>query len=346
MSATDPTDRADTRLLRDKFGRVARDLRVSLTDRCNLRCSYCMPPEGMSWLPSELTLSDDEVVRACRVAVEMLGVRAVRFTGGEPLLRPGLVSIVQQVAQLRTDEGTAPDLTMTTNGLGLVHHAHRLAAAGLSRVNISLDTLDTDHFRTITGRDRLPDVLAGISAAQQVGLSPIKINAVLIRGINDGDAAELLEFCLDRGLELRFIEQMPIGPRQMWDRSRLVTRDDILSLLGAGHRLTPVERRDQSAPARLWSVDDNPDVRVGIIASVSEPFCADCVRTRLTSDGQIRSCLFSNEEFDLRGPLRDGATDDEVARVWIDAMWRKPSAHGLDEVSFATPSRTMSRIGG
>ncbi|WP_036899191.1 GTP 3',8-cyclase MoaA [Propionibacterium sp. oral taxon 192] len=346
MSATDRSGRTDTLLLRDKFDRVARDLRVSLTDRCNLRCSYCMPPEGLEWLPDECTLTDDEVVRLCRIGVEILGIRAIRFTGGEPLLRPGLEAIVQEVSQLRTDEGMVPDISMTTNGLGLAHRAHRLAGAGMVRVNISLDTIDADHFRQITRRDRLPDVLAGIAAAGDAGLSPIKVNAVLLKGINDEGAGALLEFCLNRGIELRFIEQMPIGPRQAWDRSRLVTRDDILALLGRDHRLTPVERCERSAPARLWLVDDDPENRVGIIASVSEPFCADCDRTRLTSDGQIRSCLFATREFDLRGILRGGGSDVEVARAWADAMWLKPSAHGLDEVNFATPSRTMSRIGG
>lgn len=333
-------------LLRDQLGRIARDLRVSLTDRCNLRCSYCMPPEGLAWLPDEQTLTDAEVLRLCAIAVRRLGIRKIRFTGGEPLLRRGLADIVAGCAGLITDEGTPPDLALTTNGLGLAHRAQTLAAAGLRRVNISLGTLDPAHFRQITHRDRLPDVLAGIAAARASGLAPIKVNAVVVRGVNDADAADLLDFCLASGIELRFIEQMPIGPPHSWSRRRLVTRADLLDLLGARHRLTPVARQDPAAPARLWYIDGDPSRTVGIVASVSAPFCAACNRTRLTSDGQIRSCLFSTTETDLRTPLRAGAGEQALADLWRAAMWPKPIAHGLDETTFATPSRIMSRIGG
>ena len=217
----------------DRFGRVATDLRVSLTDRCTLRCSYCMPPEGLDWLPTEQTLTDDEVVRLCRIGVERLGIRTIRFTGGEPLLRRGLETIVAAAAGMRTDRGRAPGLALTTNGLGLAHRARGLADAGLDRVNVSLDTLDPEHYARITHRDRLPDVLAGLAAARSAGLAPVKVNAVLLRGVNDADAAQLLDFCLAEGIQLRFIEQMPIGPIDAWRRSRLVTREDILALLGA-----------------------------------------------------------------------------------------------------------------
>ncbi|RLP07614.1 GTP 3',8-cyclase MoaA [Propionibacterium australiense] len=330
----------------DRFGRVARDLRVSLTDRCTLRCSYCMPPEGLDWLPTEQTLTGEEVVRLCRIGVERLGIRTIRFTGGEPLLRRGLESIIAAAAELRTDQGPAPELALTTNGLGLEHRAQALAEAGLSRVNVSLDTLDAEHYARITHRDRLPDVLAGLAAAQRAGLRPVKVNAVLLRGVNDTDAPALLDFCLDAGVQLRFIEQMPIGPLDAWRRDRLVTGEDILALLGATHRLSPAPAQDPHAPARLWQVDGDPTRTVGIIASVSAPFCEACDRTRLTADGQLRSCLFSTSETDLRGPLRAGADDAMIARAWRDAMWAKPAAHGLNNSEFAAPSRTMSRIGG
>ncbi len=337
-------------MLRDRFGRVARDLRVSLTDRCTLRCSYCMPPEGLDWLPTELTLTDAEVVELCRIAVQRLGVREIRFTGGEPLLRRGLETIVAAVADLTTDQGQVPGLAMTTNGLGLAHRAQALAAAGLQRATVSLDTLDPDHFRQITHRDRLADVLAGMRAAQAAGLTPLKVNAVIMRGVNDADAGPLLDHCLAVGAELRFIEQMPIGPPTAWDRAQVVTKDDILELLSAHHELAPAASDDPSAPARLWTVDGDPTRRVGIIASVTDPFCDACDRTRVTSDGQVRSCLFATQEVDLRQILRSGQSPDQVeeqvVEAWAAAMWAKPEAHGLDTSRFAVPSRTMSRIGG
>ncbi|WP_165214942.1 GTP 3',8-cyclase MoaA [Schaalia sp. ZJ1691] len=332
--------------LHDRYGRVARDLRVSLTDRCNLRCSYCMPAEGMQWMPTDKTLTDDEVIRLCTIGVHRLGIRKIRFTGGEPLLRSGLERIISHVSALRTDLGTPCEVALTTNALGLTHRANSLVRAGLTRVNISLDTIDPDHFLQITRRDRLGDVLAGIDSAHWAGLAPIKVNAVLMRGINDADAPDLLDFCLDRNIELRIIEQMPIGPPEVWTRQGLITRDEILGLLSTRHQLSPVEGVPQSSPARLWSIDGDSSRRVGIIASVSAPFCGSCNRTRLTSDGQIRSCLFSTQEFDLRTLMRGGADDEQLAREWARAMWMKPAAHGLDGTDFAVPSRTMSAIGG
>lgn len=330
----------------DRFGRIARDLRISLTDRCNLRCAYCMPPEGLEWLPAEETLSDEEVVRLARIGVDGLGIRRIRFTGGEPLLRKGLEGIVSACSHLRTDEGARPGLALTTNGLGLARRARGLAEAGLDRVNISLDTIVPEHYAEITRKDRLADALAGIDAALEAGLTPVKINAVILRGVNEGDVPDLLDFCLDKGCELRIIEQMPIGPPGVWDRSSLVAKEEILSLLSTRRALTPIPRQDSHSPADSWIVDSDPRSRVGIIASVSTPFCGACDRTRLTSDGAIRSCLFSARETPLRALLRSDADDEEIAAAWRGAMIAKPAAHGLDAEDFAIPSRTMSRIGG
>ena len=330
----------------DTFGRVARDLRVSLTDRCNLRCSYCMPPEGLDWLPTEETLTDAEVVRLVRIGVEQLGIRQVRFTGGEPLLRRGLEGIIAECSQLRTDEGQTPDLALTTNALGLAKRAQGLRDAGLDRVNISLDSLDREHYAAITRRDRLGDVLEGIEAAARAGLSPIKVNTLVLRGMNEADLPDLVDYCLDRGIELRVIEQMPIGPVDTWDRQNILTADEILHIMGTRHTLAPAQREDPHSPAGRWIVDGDQTKRLGVIASVSDPFCNACDRTRLTSDGMVRSCLFSTEETSLRDLLRGGGSDAQIAARWADAMWVKPAAHGLNTDAFARPSRTMSRIGG
>jgi len=349
MSVAAPTSAvgcaAPLRLV-DTFGRVARDLRVSLTDRCNLRCSYCMPPEGMDWLPTEETLTDGEVVRLVRIGVEELGIRQVRFTGGEPLLRRGLEGIIAQCSEFQTDEGRTPDLALTTNALGLAKRAQGLKDAGLRRVNISLDSLDPEHFAAITRRDRLGDVLEGIEAAARAGLSPIKVNTLVLRGMNEADLPDLVDYCLDRGIELRVIEQMPIGPANTWDRQSILTADEILHIMGTRHTLSPAQREDPHSPAGRWIVDGDPTKLLGVIASVSEPFCGACDRTRLTSDGMVRSCLFSTEETSLRDLLRGDGTDREIAERWADAMWAKPAAHGLNLDAFARPSRTMSRIGG
>ncbi len=328
-------------MLLDTFGRVATDLRVSLTDRCNLRCTYCMPPEGLDWLPSPDLLTDDEIVRLVGVAVS-LGVTEVRFTGGEPLLRRGLVDIVTRTAALRP----RPRLSVTTNGIGLARIAYDLKAAGLDRVNVSLDTLDRERFVRLAHRDRLDDVVEGLAAADAAGLRPVKVNTVLMRGVNDDEAPALLRWCLDRGYELRFIEQMPLDAQHGWTRSAMVTADEILAALTAGYALTP-ERADTrgSAPAETWLVDGGPG-RVGVIGSVSRPFCAACDRVRLTADGQIRNCLFAREESDLRRPLRAGASDAELAEVMLASLWAKKAGHGIDDASFLQPVRPMSAIGG
>jgi len=327
--------------LRDTFGRVATDLRVSLTDRCNLRCSYCMPAEGLDWLPTDDVLTDDEVVRLIRIAVEMLGVREVRFTGGEPLLRRGLADIVRRTTQLRP----RPETSITTNALGLSRTARTLAEAGLDRVNVSLDTVRRDVFHTITRRDRLDDVIAGLEAAREAGLGPVKVNAVLLRGVNDDQAPELLRWCMEREYQLRFIEQMPLDAQHGWSRAAMVTAEEIFESLRTEFLLEPAEEPRGSAPAELFAVDGGPHT-VGVIASVTRPFCGDCDRVRLTADGQVRNCLFAREESDLRGALRSGADDAEIARRWQAAMLTKRPGHGIDDTSFLQPTRPMSAIGG
>jgi cyclic pyranopterin phosphate synthase len=328
-------------VLVDTFGRVATDLRVSLTDRCNLRCTYCMPPEGLEWLPAPEMLTDDEVVRLVSVAVAE-GVTEVRFTGGEPLLRRGLVSIVSRVAALRP----RPLTSLTTNGIGLARTAADLEAAGLDRVNVSLDTLDRERFKTIARRDRLADVLAGLAAAADAGLAPVKINAVLMRGVNDEEAAPLLRWALGEGYHLRFIEQMPLDAQHGWDRATMVTAEETLARLTAEFDLTPVDSAERgSAPAEEWVVDGGPG-RVGVIASVTRPFCGACDRVRLTADGQLRNCLFAREESDLRTPLRAGASDEDLAVRMRAALAAKLPGHGIDDPGFLQPSRPMSAIGG
>ena len=327
--------------LQDGYGRTATDLRVSLTDRCNLRCSYCMPAEGLDWLPTEEVLTDDEVVRLITIAVEQLGVTEVRFTGGEPLLRRGLPDIVRRTSLLRP----APETSITTNGLGLTRVARTLAEAGLARVNVSLDTVRRDSFATITRRDRLDDVVAGLEAAQDAGLGPVKVNAVLLRGVNDDQAPELLRWCIARGYELRFIEQMPLDAQHSWSRAAMVTADEIFESLRTEFVLEPAVEPRGSAPAELFTVDGGP-ATVGVIASVTRPFCGDCDRVRLTADGQVRTCLFAREESDLRDALRRGADDIDVAERWRKAMWTKRPGHGIDDESFLQPTRPMSAIGG
>ena len=326
--------------LGDRHGRVATDLRVSLTDRCNLRCQYCMPAEGLDWMPTEEVLTDDEVVRLIGIAVTRLGVRDVRFTGGEPLLRRGLASIVAATKALPGSPRTA----ITTNALGLARTAHALAAAGLDRVNVSLDTTDPATYAAITLRDRFHDVVAGLEAAADAGLAPVKINAVLLRGLNEDEGPALLRWCMERGYQLRFIEQMPLDAQHGWDRSRMITADEILARLGEHVRLTPLDGRG-SAPAERFLVDDGPHT-VGIIGSVTRPFCADCNRVRLTADGQVRNCLFARSESDLRAALREGVDDEELAQRWVVAMLGKAAGHGIDDPTFLQPSRPMSSIGG
>ncbi len=329
-------------MLSDSYGRVATDLRVSLTDRCNLRCAYCMPAEGLDWLPGPELLTDDELLRLLDIAVRLLGITEVRFTGGEPLLRRGLAQIVARTAALEP----RPEISVTTNGIGLDRLAGPLQEAGLDRINVSLDTLDARTFVRLAKRDRLTDVLAGLKAAASVGLRPVKVNAVLMRGVNDHEAADLLTFCLDRGYQLRFIEQMPLDAQHGWRREDMVTADEILTTLSASFQLTPDDPAARgAAPAESFLVDGGP-ARVGVIGSVTRPFCGACDRVRLTADGQIRNCLFARGESDLRTALRASASDEELAGRWRLAVAGKLPGHGINDPGFLQPARPMSAIGG
>ncbi|TPG35598.1 GTP 3',8-cyclase MoaA [Mycolicibacterium hodleri] len=325
----------------DTFGRVATDLRVSLTDRCNLRCTYCMPAEGLDWLPGDDLLRLDELERLLTVAVTRLGITDVRFTGGEPLLSRNLEGAIAAATALHP----RPQTAVTTNGIGLARRAVALKAAGLDRVNVSLDTVDADHFARITRRDRLADVLDGLAAAAAAGLTPVKVNAVLDPETGLDDAVALLRFCLDHGYQLRIIEQMPLDAGHQWRRDQSIDADRILSALRRSFDLVPDTAPRGSAPAQLWRVDGGP-ATVGVIASVSHAFCGACDRTRLTADGQVRSCLFSSEETDLRRLLRRGADDDAIEAAWRAAMWAKPAGHGINDPGFEQPVRPMSAIGG
>ena len=343
--------------LTDRYGRTVRDLRLSITDRCNLRCTYCMPAQGLEWLPTPALLTTAELTRLGRLAVERLGVERIRLTGGEPLLRRDLEEIIASLAALRTAEGVKPNIALTTNGLGLERRAAGLRKAGLDRVNVSIDSLDPQDYAAITRRDRLADVLAGITGAQEAGLDPIKVNAVALPATVEERAPRLLAESLRRGWQLRFIEHMPLGPRETWRSQDVVGAEQVLATLrNAGFTLTEAGRPDRR-PAALWNVAAGAQVgrahpagSVGIIASVTAPFCSDCDRTRITADGRLMTCLFSTTETDLRGPMRAGADDDELIRTWAGATWLKPRAHGSDAPpstdGFARPQRTMSAIGG
>jgi cyclic pyranopterin phosphate synthase len=329
-------------LLTDSYGRIATDLRVSLTDRCNLRCSYCMPPEGLEWLPKPSLLTDDEVVRLARVGVERLGITEIRFTGGEPLLRRGLPDIVARTAALTP----RPEISLTTNGIGLARLAGPLREAGMDRVNVSLDTLRPETFKSLARRDRLGDVLDGLAAADAAGLTPVKVNSVLMRGLNDDEAVPLLRYCLERSYQLRFIEQMPLDAQHGWRRDNMVTADEILSALSAEFVLIPDDPAARgSAPAESFLVDGGP-ARVGVIGSVTRPFCGNCDRVRLTADGQVRNCLFAREESNLRDAMRAGASDAELADAWQQAVAGKLPGHGINDPGFLQPARPMSAIGG
>jgi GTP 3',8-cyclase len=329
-------------VLADSYGRVATDLRVSLTDRCNLRCDYCMPAEGLDWLPKPDLLSDGEVVRLIRIGVEQLGIAEVRFTGGEPLLRRGLLDIVARTAELRP----RPEISLTTNAIGLHRLAAPLHTAGLDRLNVSLDTLRPETFRDLARRDRLADVLAGLAAAAAAGLGPIKVNTVLMRGKNDGEVVPLARFCLEHGYQLRFIEQMPLDAQHGWRRANMVTADEILAALSAEFTLAPDDPAARgSAPAEAFLVNGGP-ARIGVIGSVTRPFCGSCDRVRLTADGQVRNCLFATAESDLRGPLRAGASDATIAALWRRAVASKLPGHGINDPGFLQPARPMSAIGG
>ncbi|MEU7093954.1 GTP 3',8-cyclase MoaA [Kitasatospora aureofaciens] len=322
----------------DRFGRVHTDLRVSLTDRCNLRCTYCMPAEGLDWLPRAEVLGDDEVVRLVRIAVQRLGVRSVRLTGGEPLLRRGLPGLVARLAALGVE------LSLTTNGIGLARTAVELREAGLDRVNVSLDTLRADRFAALTRRDRIGDVFAGLAAAKAAGLDPVKVNAVPVRGVNEDEIAELASFAVEHGYRMRFIESMPLDAQGSWDRAAMVTADEVLARLGERFELVPVGRSG-NAPAEEWRIAGT-DTVIGVIASVTRPFCGGCDRVRLTADGQLRNCLFATEESDLRALLRGGADDGRIEEAWRASVAGKGPGHVIGSADFVRPERPMSAIGG
>jgi cyclic pyranopterin phosphate synthase len=339
-SAPDTAGRPDTADLVDRFGRVAHDLRISVTEKCSLRCTYCMPAEGLPSIPKSDLLTASEIARLVGIAAGDLGIREVRFTGGEPLTRADLVEIVA----LSAAAAPGMPLSMTTNGIGLDKVADRLVAAGLGRVNISVDTIDREHFARLTRRDRLPAVLAGIDGAVRAGLGPTKLNAVLMRETLE-DAPELLAWAIARDLRLRFIEQMPLDADAAWRRANMVPASELIDVLSRRFSLTETQRDDPSAPAEEWLVDGGP-ATVGIIASVTRSFCSACDRTRITAEGTVRSCLFGDDETDLRALLRGGASGGEIADRWRAAMWGKQAGHGISDPGFVPPERSMGAIGG
>jgi cyclic pyranopterin phosphate synthase len=335
----------------DPFGRTVRDLRISVTDRCNFRCTYCMPEEGMQWLPRDEILSFEEIERLARIFVERFGVDGLRLTGGEPTVRAHLPVLVDKLAQLRVPAdastpfaGRKPDLSLTTNGATLRLVAHELRSAGLDRVNISLDTLRADRFVAMTRRDALAAVLDGIAAAQEAGFSPVKVNAVVQRGVNDDEVVDLATFGRERDVQVRFIEFMPLDASGDWRDSSVVSQDEIVATIAAAYPLEPVPNRG-TAPADRWRYLDGRG-EVGVIPTVTKPFCGDCDRVRLTAEGQVRTCLFATREFDLRTMLRDGASDDAVAAEIVGAVATKWAGHAIGQVTFVRPARSMSQIGG
>jgi cyclic pyranopterin phosphate synthase len=339
--AEPPVDgRPDVPGLVDRFGRVARDLRVSVTEKCSLRCTYCMPAEGLPAIARDDLLTAVEIARLVGIAVRDLGVADIRFTGGEPLMRSDLTEIVARSAAV----APGASISLTTNGIGLDKRIGDLVAAGLTRINISLDTVDRDHFARLTRRDRLPAVFAGIEAAKRAGITPLKINAVLMRDTLAG-AADLLEWSLANGCRLRFIEQMPLDADESWARDNMVDAGELLDVLGERFALSQPHREDPSAPAEEWLVDGGP-ATLGIIASVTRSFCEACDRTRITAEGTVRSCLFGDDETDLRGLLRSGADDPAIATRWRAAMWGKQAGHGISLPDFQRPLRSMGAIGG
>ena len=328
----------------DTHGRVHRDLRISLTDRCSLRCTYCMPEQGNEWLARQSILTLDEIEEVARAAAAA-GITTFRLTGGEPLLRRDVVDVVRRLAAIEGPDGGPVELAMTTNGIGLPAVLPDLVAAGLQRLNISLDTLRPERFAALTRRDRLDDVLRGIAAAAASGLRPLKLNAVAMRGVNDDELVELVEFALAHDAQLRFIEQMPLDVSHTWDRERMVTREEILDALAGRWTLTPVPGRG-GAPAERWMLDGGPRT-VGVIASVTAPFCGDCDRLRLTADGQLRNCLFSTTEYDLMPILRGPDPSPEgIDRMLRACVLGKLPGHAINDPGFLQPQRGMNAIGG
>ena len=328
----------------DKHGRTVRDLRISVTDRCNFRCTYCMPEEGLKWLDKAEVLSFEEIERVSRILVERFGINSLRLTGGEPTVRAHLPRLIAQLAALRLEDGTKPNIALTTNGATLRNIAGELRTAGLDRINVSLDSLRADRFFAMTRRDELDNVLAGIAEASKAGFDIVKVNTVVERGANDDEILDMARYGRDNGLQVRFIEFMPLDASNIWERNKVVTQEEIVSVISAEFPLEIVPARG-AAPADRWRYLDGKGT-VGVIPSVSKPFCADCDRVRLTSDGQFRTCLFATDEFDLRTLLRNGGTDDEIADLIIHAVGTKWAGHQINQVNFIRPNRSMSQIGG
>ncbi|MDA2958278.1 MAG: GTP 3',8-cyclase MoaA [Ilumatobacteraceae bacterium] len=335
----------------DPFGRTIRDLRISVTDRCNFRCTYCMPAEGMVWLPKSEVLTFEEIERLARLFVERYGVDGIRLTGGEPTVRAHLPVLIAKLAALKVPvdsasplAGESIDLALTTNASTLANCADELRRAGLRRINISLDSLDRAKFEQMTRRDELDRVLVGIQAAIDTGFESVKINAVIERGVNDDEILDLADFGRRLGIEVRFIEFMPLDAEGHWDNEKVVSQDEIVSRIGEAFPLESVPARG-AAPADRWRYLDGKGT-VGVIPSVTKPFCADCDRVRLTADGQFRTCLFATTEFDLRALLRNGADDDTVAAEIERAVGTKWAGHQINQVNFVRPGRSMSQIGG
>ena len=327
----------------DTHGRVHTDLRISVTDRCNFRCTYCMPVEGMEWLPRRELLTFEEIERVARVMVERLGIRSIRLTGGEPTLRAHLPVLLGKLAALRGADGTPIELSMTTNGATLAHQAHELAAAGLDRINISLDTLRGDRFVELTQRDDLDRVLAGIAAAVEAGFSRVKLNCVVMAGVNVDEVVDLARFGRDAGVEVRFIEFMPLDADGRWERGSVVSQAEIVERISHEFPLEATERTHE--PAHRFRYVDGRG-HVGVIASVTQPFCSSCDRVRLGPEGGLRNCLFALDETDLRGPVRSGSTDSELARLIAANVSAKWAGHQIGQVQFIRPRKSMSQIGG
>ena len=341
MGATVPPMSTSLPLLADGWSRRIESLRISVTDRCNFRCLYCIPEEDIEWLPKAQMASLEEMARIARVAVAC-GVKKLRVTGGEPLLRKNLPSLIAELAAIPGLE----DLALTTNGTELPRLAGELRAAGLERVNVSLDSLDREAFAKLAQRDMLPAVLAGIDAAEAAGLTPVSINCVAIRGVNDGEAVAFARFARERGFEVRFIEFMPLEHGQRWGADTLVPGRELRERVETVFPLVPAPDQDPHAPSKDWVFADGAPGRMGFIDSVSAPFCATCNRIRLTADGRLRTCLFSLREHDLLGPLRAGATDAELVQLLAAAVATKELKHHITDGLFVKPARTMSQIGG
>jgi cyclic pyranopterin phosphate synthase len=325
--------------LADTFGRIANDLRVSVTDRCNFRCTYCMPAEGLAWLPKNEILSFEELTRLLGIFVG-LGVASIKVTGGEPTVRADLPTLVGMFREVGPDL----DISITTNGMLLDRLAPPLAEAGIDRATVSCDSLMRHRFAEMTRRDALDKVLAGLKAAEAAGLTPIKINTVVIGGTNDDELVEFARWSRETGYEVRFIEYMPLDAEHAWERAKVVPSARILDTIDAAFSLSPIGHANE--PATSYAFADGAPGRIGVIASVTEPFCDTCNRLRLTAEGQVRACLFSLEETDLRGPMRDGASDLELEALIRTTVWRKWSGHRINHADFVQPARSMSMIGG